>query len=275
MQEPVQPVVLEKRPVLSVVKVDSSVKRRALIDQEENAKPVQKEVSSTEKDQKLSKKNAEAEPQRNVQGDSETEPVLGSVFAKTEFTGVLKAPYVKLTIRLIEKVRDDEGSELAAITEEDKLSSDKDKEKVLQEDETFAIYIGDKQGKKYPWRDRSVEAGYFLIDLEPGIYRIERIAIPVGSTLAEEKISLVFEVVAEKVNYLGTLRVVGTKERIKLGGVPVLRPGFEYTADVINEFDEAKMNFETQFISGQDKKTIQKLLMVLEGQNEQSAETGN
>lgn len=144
---------------------------------------------------------------------------LGTVFAKTEFSGVVQTSYIELSI-------------------------------VDQADETktYTLVIGDKSRQmSFPWKVQTVQPGYFFIELPVGTYHIHSISIPVGSTTADEPMDVVFHVKEGKVVYLGTLKVMGTKERIKLGGVPVLKPGFEYLAEVIDERAEALLQLRERF----------------------------
>ena len=41
--------------------------------------------------------------------------------------------------------------------------------------------------------------------------------------------------------------MIGTKEKIKLGGVPVIKPGFEYTIEVIDEREEGSEAFNKNY----------------------------
>ncbi len=143
----------------------------------------------------------------------------GVIFAKTDFQGVLQTTYVKFFI-----------------------------EDVNNEDNKFQLYIGDKSAQThFSWDVKAVQPGYFFIELPAGVYRISSISIPVGSTTAEEEILITFEVLSSTISYIGTLNVLGTKEKIKLGGVPVIKPGFEYTAEVLNESDDAMVYFEKHY----------------------------
>lgn len=141
-------------------------------------------------------------------------PQVGLIAGKTDFRGLLKAPYVRFSI-----VRRDDPSK------------------------RFFFYIGNKGNQSVvPWgEDTVVEPGYFTLQMEPGPYKITRIAIPVGSTVAEEDLELDFEVIAGKTYYVGTLDIEGTKEKVKFGGVPLIRPGFSYRLAVKDEMDEAVM----------------------------------
>ena len=143
----------------------------------------------------------------------------GVVFAKTDFQGVLQATYVRLRI-------EGEGK--------DTRSFYLDIEGKPEENPLFA---GGKM----------VKPGYFFIELPAGSYRISAVAIPVGSTLAEEDISISFEVLPNAVVYMGTLKVVGTGERVKLGGVPVIKPGFDYETAVFDERREGIYAFHKRY----------------------------
>jgi len=66
-----------------------------------------------------------------------------------------------------------------------------------------------------------------------------------------------FEVLPKSYVYLGTLQANGTKEKIKLGGVPVIKPGFEYTAEVIDEKEEGIAFFKQRFPDIKDKVVVQ------------------
>ena len=68
-----------------------------------------------------------------------------------------------------------------------------------------------------------------------------------GTTQAVEATDITFSVEENKAIYLGTLKVFGLKEKIRLGGVPVLKPGFEYRAEVLNEQDEAMVIFRQHY----------------------------
>jgi len=144
---------------------------------------------------------------------------IGLIFAKTIFEGVVKTSYVELLIS------------------DQKEPSQK-----------FQLIIGDKERQKnFPWKVQTVRPGYFFIELPEGDYRIESMAIPVGTTKAEEQADIIFKVNAKQATYLGTLQIVGTKEKVKLGGVPVLQPGFEYHVNIINEESEAYEEFRSRF----------------------------
>ena len=143
----------------------------------------------------------------------------GIVFAKTDFQGVLQATYVRLRI-------EGEGKH------------------------THSFYL-DIEGKPEEnslfGSGKMVKPGYFFIELPAGTYRIAAIAIPVGSTLAEEDVSISFEVLPRAVVYMGTLKVIGTGERVKLGGVPVIKPGFDYEAAILDERTEGIYAFHKRY----------------------------
>lgn len=143
----------------------------------------------------------------------------GIVFAKTRFEGVLKTSYVRLKIVDIKNpIR------------------------------TYELHIGEKiAAQPFSFNVRTVNPGYFYIELPVGLYKITSVSIPVGGTTATESININFEVAPDQISYLGTLRLVGTKERIKLGGVPVIKPGFEYEVAILNELQEGTQAFKQRF----------------------------
>lgn len=159
---------------------------------------------------------------------------VGLVFGKTDFKGLLKAAYVRLTI----------------VNRE-------------QKDRAYYHYFGQKDNHSiFPWgRNVSVEPGYFYLQIPPGKYEISAVAIPAGTNIAEESMSLSMEVAADKVNYLGTLEVDGVKENTKFGGVPLVRPGFLYTVAVKDEFDQAQSEFE-KMLPKHDAPIGKKLLII-------------
>ena len=55
------------------------------------------------------------------------------------------------------------------------------------------------------------------------------------------------EVQENKILYLGTLKVVGEKEKIKLGGVPIIKPGFDYSIEISDERQEAFEELQKRF----------------------------
>ena len=143
----------------------------------------------------------------------------GVVFAKTDFQGVLRATYVRLRV-------EGDGKN------------------------TRSFYLdieGRPEENSLFGSGKMVKPGYFFIELPAGTYRISTIAIPVGSTLAEEDSNISFEVLPNAVAYMGTLSLVGTSERIKLGGVPVIKPGFDYKAAVIDERAEGIYAFHKRY----------------------------
>ena len=143
----------------------------------------------------------------------------GLFFAKTEFYGVLQTNYVQLFI--------------------DDLNNPKKR---------FYLHIGEPVASpKLPWELTIVEPGYFYIDLDPGHYKIVSLSIPVGTTMATEEMNVYFNVEPDTVTYGGTLIVEGTKERIKLGGVPVIKPGFEYVVKVLDQSQEGMSAFKEKF----------------------------
>lgn len=155
----------------------------------------------------------------------------GVVIAKTDFKGALEQTYVKLFFQDIEKPHN-----------------------------KFELYIGENADQKaFPWEAKTVQPGYFYVELPAGKYKISSISIPVGSTQATEKIDIDLEVLAEEVTYIGTLQVTGTKEKIKLGGLPVIKPGFEYVAIILNEEQEAVSTFRQRY-PNYPKKILSRLM---------------
>jgi hypothetical protein len=94
---------------------------------------------------------------------------------------------------------------------------------------------------------KSVKPGYFFVELPAGRYKIVSVSIPVGSTTATEKMDVTLDVLPDAACYVGTLKMIGTKEKIKLGGVPVIKPGFEYTVEVVDEREEGAAAFKKNY----------------------------
>ncbi|HBR15786.1 MAG TPA: hypothetical protein DD723_09670 [Candidatus Omnitrophica bacterium] len=166
----------------------------------------------------------------NIKGEQLKEVVekKGVVFAKTDFEGILKTDYVKLLL-----------------------------EHQSEKEYTFQLNIGRTQDESDALRDsKTVEPGYFFIELPAGNYRISSVSIPVGSTLATEPMDVYFDVPSDGITYLGTLKLTGTKEKIKLGGVPVIKPGFEYHVNVLNEQMEAISAFHQRYPRVSNKITV-------------------
>jgi hypothetical protein len=142
-------------------------------------------------------------------------PVVdGVIFGKADFRGVLKVGYVKLMIV-------DEA----------------------EPEKTYELFFGDRTGET----DSSVQPHYFFLELPASKYRITSISIPVGTTLATEKIDISFTVEKASLIYLGTLRVTGTDQRIRFGAVPLIRPGFDYKVEILNEQNEAVKEFHNRY----------------------------
>lgn len=179
----------------------------------------QKETSPKESSSRSQELPAPAESPAEV-GPEEV-PVVpqGIIFAKTQFEGVVKKSYIRLTI-----------------------VDQQDNSKV------YHLYIGDKSRQlDFPWESETIQPGYFYIPLPAGSYAIASLSIPVGSSLATELMDIAFEVEPDKTVYLGTLQVFGTKEKIKLGGIPIIKPGFEYTVNILDEHQEALQEFKQRF----------------------------
>jgi len=143
----------------------------------------------------------------------------GVIFAKTDFQGLLETRYVKF------------------------LFEDQDNPA-----HKFQLHIGENSGQQtFPWDVKTVKPGYFFVELPAGRYKIISVTIPVGSTTATEEMAVTLEVLPDAVCYVGTLKMVGTKEKIKLGGVPVIKPGFEFTVEVLDEREEGSMAFSRNY----------------------------
>jgi len=169
--------------------------------------------------------------ERTEEDSSEAEEIQtqGIVFAKTEFEGVLKTNFVRLFLEHQEN-----------------------------EKNKFQLHFGEKETQQiFPWEVKRVEPGYFFIELPSGPYTMSAVSIPVGTTMASEEMNITFEVVPDEVVYLGTLRMVGTKEKIKLGGVPVIKPGFEFNIEILNEEDQGLVAFEQNYPDVTKKVIIQ------------------
>lgn len=145
----------------------------------------------------------------------------GIIFGKADFRGLLKVQYVKLNI-----------------VEEDLPQKQ------------YELLFGERDQNNEPvWSARILEPHYFFLDLPVGKYRIIAISIPVGTTLATEPTDIAFTVEPQSVIYLGTLRVTGTDQKIRFGGVPLLRPGFDYKVEILNEIEEAITVFRMKYPS--------------------------
>ena len=143
----------------------------------------------------------------------------GVVFSKTDFQGLLETRYVKF---LFEDIGDPTHK--------------------------FQLHIGENSDQQtFPWDVKTVKPGYFFVELPVGRYKISSVSIPVGSTMATEKMNVTLEVVPNTICYAGTLKMVGTKEKIKLGGLPVIKPGFEYTVEVLDEREEGAEAFRRNY----------------------------
>lgn len=143
----------------------------------------------------------------------------GIIFGKADFQGVLKVEYVKLLIV-------------------DENNPEKE----------YELFFGDTDEPQLLFgQSSSVEPRYFFLELPASKYKITSISIPVGTTLATEKTDIAFTVEKETVIYLGTLRVTGTDQKIRFGFVPLLKPGFDYKIDIINEKDEAIKEFTGKY----------------------------
>lgn len=153
----------------------------------------------------------------------------GIIFGKADFRGLLKVQYVKLSIA------DEDNPE-----------------------KQYELLFGDRDENNTPvWDARPVEPHYFFLELPVGRYRITAISIPVGTTLATETTDIAFTVERETVIYLGTLRVTGTDQKIRFGGVPLLRPGFAYRVEILNEIEEALHKFRLKYPTMQREIQVQ------------------
>ena len=185
--------------------------------------PVPEEPEKIVPEQPMVEFEEEQDPQelQNIKGEELEEYVQkkGVIFAKTDFQGLLKTRYVKF------------------------LFEDQDDAK-----HKFHLHIGDhSEQKTFPWEVKTVMPGYFFVELPAGRYKMSSVTIPVVSTTATEDMNVTLEVLPNAICYVGTLKMVGTKEKIKLGGVPVIKPGFEYTVEVIDEREEGAAAFTQNY----------------------------
>jgi len=158
---------------------------------------------------------------QNIKGEDLEEYVKkkGVIFAKTDFQGLLETRYVQFLF----EDRDDPAHK-------------------------FQLHIGENSEQQtFPWDVKSVKPGYFFVELPAGRYKIVSVSIPVGSTTATEKMDVTLDVLPDAACYVGTLKMIGTKEKIKLGGVPVIKPGFEYTVEVVDEREEGAAAFKKNY----------------------------
>ena len=180
------------------------------------------ETSVRVRDEKIVIESPDISPElQNIKGEELEEYVQkkGVIFAKTDFQGLLETRYVKFLL-------------------ED------------QEDSThkFLLHIGENSDQQtFPWNVKMAKRGYFFVELPVGRYKISSVSIPVGSTTATEDMDVILEVIPDAICYVGTLKMVGTKEKIKLGGVPVIKPGFEYTVEVLDEREEGVEAFSQNY----------------------------
>lgn len=195
------------------------------------------EIIASPKTVKVQEKEVELVLKEPSVADIETEEIvkpLGVIFARTEFQGVLDTDYVKLFVESLDV-----------------------------KDFKFQLHVGEVLGQQDSiYEIKNVRPGFFFLELPEGKYVISSVSIPVGSTLATEECLIYFNVTSDQVHYLGALKMVGTKEKIKLGGVPVIKPGFEYKIEIVDETQEAKGIFMKNFPL--NEKNILTQLMVVE-----------
>jgi hypothetical protein len=163
-------------------------------------------------------KEASTQALNNVEKEVMQEYVekKGVVFAKIIFQGILATNYAKLILQQLGKP-----------------------------DQRFQVVVGNKvEQPSIMRRGQNIRSEYFFIELPEGDYKIVSISIPVGTAMASEESNIVFNVTANNILYLGTLKVTGTKERIKLGGIPLIQPGFEYEVEVLDEYKEGIKMFQ-------------------------------
>jgi len=196
-------------------------------------------IPQQQPDEVVPEKEAPSELQ-NIKGEELEEYVQkkGVIFAKTNFQGLLETRYVKF---LFEDLNDPEHK--------------------------FQLHIGENSGQQtFPWDVKTVKPGYFFVELPTGQYKISSVTIPVGSTTATEQMNVSLEVLPDTICYVGTLKMIGTKEKIKLGGVPVIKPGFEYTVEVLDEHEEGADAFNQNYPNFPHEVSI-KLMQVNKSQN--------
>ena len=156
---------------------------------------------------------AEAQIQEQVEEVLEEQNIIptGIVFAKVDLRGVVEKSYATFSIRNLDDPQ-----------------------------YVFELTLGDReQNDGFPWVLQQTENGYFFIELPQGRYQITSVSIPVSSTLAVEPINIYFDVSLQQASYLGYLTIDGTKEKIHWGGIPVVKPGFEYTTMLAHKELEA------------------------------------
>lgn len=209
------------------------------------AKISQDQLQAIEEFNPKEKLSDSQENEEGVDLDLPALPLKGIVFGKTDFQGVLQQSYVDL---LIEDVKNSEKK--------------------------YTLHIGGEAVKKTLLGEvKTVEPGYFFIELPEGEYKIVTVAIPVGTIEATELINISFKVLPETIVYIGTLNIIGTKERIKLGGLPVIKPGFEYNVQIFDEQKDALSSFHERFPHVNNSKEIIVKLMkdntAVEGVNQE------
>lgn len=160
-----------------------------------------------------------ASPIETISKSDIAEIADGVIFGKVDFRGLLKVDYVKLNI-----------------------IDERDPQKHYE-----LVFSGGDQYSPSGWDARPVDPHYFFLELPAGRYRISTISIPVGTAVAAEQANISFEVEKGTVIYLGTLRVTGTNQKIRFGGVPLLRPGFEYRVEIADERETAIAKFKNRY----------------------------
>jgi hypothetical protein len=125
------------------------------------------------------------------------------------------------------------------------------------------LHLKDKLDKEYvftvgyqqsifaaPWNLKSFKSDYFFMELMPGDYKIFSISFPYGqdkSTIITEDISISFSVKQSSVIYLGILKFIIIGDKIKVGGLPLLKPGVNYKLEILNEQQEAVQELKLRY----------------------------
>ncbi len=115
----------------------------------------------------------------------------------------------------------------------------------------YNLKLGDAESMfALPWNLKFFKSEYFFIELEPGNYEIYSISMPYGrdlSNIISETTSIIFSIEPNSISYLGTLQLTILKNTTKVGGLPLLKAGFVYKANLLDEQEEAVKEFRIKY----------------------------
>lgn len=116
-------------------------------------------------------------------------------------------------------------------------------EDVMDKRKRYQFFVGNRG----LFAMQRLQPEYFFIELPAGEYKIVSIGTYCGIDIDQPVGNIFFSVEPGSVVYTGTLKLTNIKDKTRFGGLPLMKFGFTYTAEISDEREKAFKELQKKY----------------------------